>query len=316
MGMDGLLHTSTVTALVAAALAPSTVRNYQAVWAELRQFLRRPPHAELFPVSVTELAGFLGSRYDKGAAAATLASLASAVSYGHKIRALPDPTSDFRIRQLLAGARRLRPSKDKRVAITLAELGKMCSSLQHANLSPLERSAFRAIFSLAFFALLRPGEVVQNGRQEHYIRLGGVRVENEQLFVTIPTSKTSSTPVTIELEARPDLPECPVAAIRSDLELRGSGHAQDALFIGDSRRPISGRQLNHALRQAASCTGHDVSRLSGHCLRIGGASHGAAIGMTEVQIGEAGRWSSQALRRYLRHPVSILQATPKRTSTH
>ena len=101
-----------------------------------------------------------------------------------------------------------------------------------------------------------------------------------------------STPVTIELEARPGLPKCPVAALRSYLELRGASHAQDALFIGDSRRPITGRQLNHALQQAASITGHDVSRLSGYCLRIGGASHGATIGMTEVQFSEAERWSS------------------------
>ena len=315
MGLDGLQSSATVATLMAASLAPPTIRSYQAAWTELSEFVRRPVLAGLFPVGVAELAEFLGSRYDNGLAAATLSSFTSAISFGHKIRGLTDPTADFRIRQLLAGARRLRPSRDRRVAFTLLELGRLCTALQHVNLSPIERSAFRAIFPLAFFALLRPGEIVRSGQQDHFLRLGSVRMQHGQLHLTVPSSKTSTTPVTIQLEARPDLYECPVAAVCSYLEIRGTGHQHDALFVGNGRRPITNRQLNHTLRQAGSLAGLDVTRLSGHCFRIGGASHAASIGMTELQISVAGRWSSQAMRRYLRRPVSILQATPP-TSMH
>ena len=182
-------------------------------------------------------------------------------------------------------------------------------------MTPLERYAFRAIFTLAFFGLLRPGEVVQSGRQKHFLRLGGIQLENNQLSLTLVTSKTSVTPVVIHMVARPDLPECPVTAIQSYLRIRGDGQQQDALFIDASRRPISGRRLNHVLRQAGSLSGINTDRLSGHCLRIGGASHAAAIGMTEVQISEAGLWSSQAMRRYLRRPMSVTRH-PRQGTTH
>ena len=174
----------------------------------------------------------------------------------------------------------------------------------------IERYAFRAIFTLAFFDLLRPGEVVQSGRQQHFVRLGGIQLENNQLSLTLATSKTSVTPIVIHMVARPDLPQCPVTAIQSYLRIPGDGQQQDALFSDASRRPISGRRLNHVLRLAGSRSGINPDRLSGHCLRIGGVSHAAAIGMTEVQISEAGRWSSQAMRRYPRRTMSVLHATP------
>ena len=311
MGLGGLRSTSAVATLMAAALAPTTISAYRAAWTELRAFLKRPVSADLFPVSVAEMAEFIGFRYETGSAASTLSGLASAISYGHKIRNLPDPSADFRIRQILAGARRLRPSRDMRAAITLTELGQLCAALRHVSMSPLERAAFRAIFPLAFFALLRPGEVVRSGRQEHFIRFGGTRLQHGQLYITIPSSKTSQTPAMIQLDERPDLPECPVAAVRSYLALRGTGVQSEALFVGDGRRPITGKQLNHALQQAGRLAGLHMQRLSGHCLRIGGASHGAVIGMTEVQLSQAGRWSSQAVQRYLRRHVSVLRATPQ-----
>ncbi|XP_043242145.1 uncharacterized protein LOC122391889 isoform X2 [Amphibalanus amphitrite] len=302
---------STIAALLSAALAPATARAYHAIWAELRNFLRRSASDSLFPVSVDELACFIASRYDAGSAAATLSSVVSAISYGHKVHGLADPSTNFRIRQMLTGARRLRPSRDMRTAITLPELGQLCNALRQAAMSPLERSAFHAIFTLAFFALLRPGEVVRCGRQEHFLRMGGVRLQHRHLFITIPSSKTSQTPVTFQLEERSDLPECPVAAVRSYLLLRGAGHQHEALFVGDGRRPITGNQLNRALRQTSQIAGLSRAHLSGHCLRIGGASHGAIIGMTEVQLSQAGRWSSQAMHRYVRRHVSVLRATPQ-----
>ena len=310
MGLAVLRHPVTVAALADAALSPSTVRAYHATWSRLGVFLRRPSVLALFPVSVSETADFLASRYADGSGSATLAGVSSAISYGHKIRGLPDPTNDFRIRQILAGARRLRPSRDSRMAITLVDLRRLCAALSAIPLSPLERAAFRAIFTLAFFALLRPGEVVCSGRANHYVRFGGIRLQHGLLRVTIPSSKASSSPFTTQLVRRPDIMECPVLAVRDYLAIRGSGQPQDALFIGDDRHPITGRALTTALRRAGRHVGLEPARLSGHCLRIGGASHGAAVGMTELQLGQAGRWSSQAVRRYLRRPVSVLQATP------
>ena len=309
MGLAGLRHAADVAALTEAALAPATVRAYDAVWRQLRGFLQLPPTAAIFPVSVAATADFLASRHAQGCHSATLAGAASAIAYGHKRAGLPDPTADFRVRQLLAGSRRLRSGSDVRLPLSLRDIELLCGALAGLQLSPIERAAYRAIFPLAFFALLRPGEVVSGRSQGHTLRLGGVRVIGSQLSITIPSSKTSAAPHVISLVARPNISVCPVAALCTYLSLRSAGRPQDPLFICDRQRPITAPALTRVLRLAGRAAGFDVARLSGHCLRIGGTSHGASVGMSKLQLCQAGRWSSRAVRRYVRQPTSVLQAT-------
>ena len=107
-------------------------------------------------MSVVELAIFITYQYNEGCVGTTLSSIASAVSYGRKIRALPDPALDFRIRQMLTGARRIRPSQDARAAITVSELARLCTALNFTGMPPMERVAFREIFTLAFLHFRGP----------------------------------------------------------------------------------------------------------------------------------------------------------------
>ena len=274
MGLGDLQHSDTVSELAGAALAPATSKAYRTTWAQLRDFLHRPAHLELFPVTVPQVADFLAHRFAAGCSSATLAGMSSAISYGHKLFGLLDPTADFRVRQILAGARRLRPGGDARVAVTVSDLSRLCSALVALPFSPLERAAFRAIFTLGFFALLRPSELTYSGRQSHHIRLSNVVLHDNTLSVTVPSSKTSVHPFETHLVRRPDIETCPVKAVAEYLHVRGPGLPLDALFIGDDRRPITCRALTSVLRRAGRVAGLDVARLSGHCLRIGGASHG------------------------------------------
>ena len=127
-------------------------------------------------MSVADTADLLAFRREQGCHGSTLATEASAVSYGHKLSGTPDPAADFRVRQLLAGSRRLRPSADCRLAVSLTELGGLCAAVDFLDLSPLDRAAFRAVVTQAFFAMLRPGEVVRVRDATHTIRLGHVRL--------------------------------------------------------------------------------------------------------------------------------------------
>ena len=296
-----------MTTLARAALAPATSRAYDNTWRRLRAFLHRPLTAPLFPVTTAEVVDFIGDCFASGGGASALASHCSAIAYGHRIRGLRDPTADFRVRKLLTGARRLRPSWDSRTAITLADLGRLQDALGELGLPAVDAAAFRAIFSLAFFAMLRPGEVLVGGDPNHTIRLGHVVVQRDRLSLTLPSSKTSSIPFNTVLVARPDLSTCPVRAMRQYLQLRPPGRPADYLFVASLSRPLTTRSLNHTLKLAGSVARLDASRLTGHCFRIGGATHGAQCGMSELQLSEAGRWSSSAVRRYLRRPVSLLQ---------
>ena len=229
------------------------------------------------------------------------------------MRNLPDPTLDFRVRTMLIGARRLRPGNDKRLALTVDELHRLCAALRGIRMDPIARAAVHAAFTLAFFAMLRPGEISVGNDASHTIRLGGVTVGRTRMVVMVPSSKTSSVPFRIELAARTDLAVCPVGAMREFVTIRGAGSPHSPLFVDGRHCPLSSRFLNRILKMAGPSAGLDPARLSGHCFRIGGASHGAQLGLSDLQIAQAGRWTSiTAMRRYVRRPVSLLQSTPSK----
>ena len=184
MGLGDLRHAETVSRLAQAALAPATLRAYRSTWRSLALFVGCASITTLFPVSVAVVADFLAARFDGGCGATGLAGHCSAIAYGHRMRGLADPTSDFRIRKLLAGARRLRPSWDTRTAITIADLDDLCASVVALAFSPLEKVALRAAFTLSFFAMLRPGEVSVGGCPDHTIRLRDVKLQNGLLTIS------------------------------------------------------------------------------------------------------------------------------------
>ena len=296
-----------MTTLTQAALAPASAAAYERSWHRLRAFLQLEPTAPLFPATTAQVADFIGACFADGCGAAALASHCSAIAYGHRIRGLVDPTADFRVRKLLAGARRLRPSWDSRTALTLSDLDRLCQATGWLGLPPVDAAAYRAVFSLAFFAMLRPGEVLKGGAPSHTIRLQHIVMARDRLSLTVPTSKTSAAPFCTELVARPDLQSCPVRALRDYLQLRPPGRPEDYVFVSSTARPLTTRSLTSTMRQAGRAARLDVSSLSGHCFRISGATYGAQCGMSELQLREAGRWSSSAVRGYLRRPVSLLQ---------
>ena len=297
-------RSTTVAALVNAGLAPSTKRFYTRVWHQLHAGYGGHDGTAMSPGAV---ASYLADLYRRGCSSSTMFSHSSAIAYGHKIRGLADPTTDFRVKQLLKGAAKLRVSADRRQAVSLQQLLLFCDKLDVLGLLPAARLAFRAIFLLGFFCLLRPGELVKGGTPRHTIQLSDLTISGDNLSLRIPSSKTSAAPHTVTLTARPDVTFCPVRAVRDFLRVRPRLGGQ--LFVDAAGRDISTAQLTGVLKQVARLTGVCSDGISGHCLRIGGASHGALRGMSELQLAEAGRWRSRAVRRYVRRTVSVLCVT-------
>ena len=151
----------TASALIEAGLSPSTRRFYTRVWDELaRRHRWQEGGGPISPDIVTE---YLAGLYQKGCSPSTILSHASAIAYGHKMRGLADPTSDFRVKQLLRGASKLRQTSDLRKALTLQDISVFCDKLTATGLPPADLLAFRAIFLLGFFGLMRPEELVKGG---------------------------------------------------------------------------------------------------------------------------------------------------------
>lgn len=80
---------------------------------------------------------------------------------------------------MLKGMDRLYGVEDSRKPITLELLVKLINSLQFVCSSSYECTLFRSMFSLAFFALLRIGEITVNNTTRHVIYKGDINVSHE-----------------------------------------------------------------------------------------------------------------------------------------
>jgi len=262
---------ATEAALINAALAPSTRAFYSRVIDKLASVCGLQK-SNMFPVSSDHVADYIVFLFESGLAPSSMASHASAIAYEHKIRGLPDPSADFYVRQLIAGAKKMRPSVDTRKPLSISEIFELCETLYLLGLPLVERLAWKAIFLVGFFALLRPGELVRGQTGIHTLQLSYLQISGCQLSIRIPSSKSNAKPVTITLEARPDLRHCPVQAVSEYMRVRREG---ECYFFTDSvGQGFTTNKLSLMLKRAGSRLGWDVSDVSGHCLRIGGATHG------------------------------------------
>ena len=97
---------------------------------------------------------------------------------------------------------------------------------------------------------------------------------------------------------------CPVAALLQYLAVRplGDGH----LFVWEDGRPLSKSTFVNHLRRGLQSAGFDMTRFSGHSLRIGAATSAAAAGIPDHLIKTLGRWRSEAYQLYVRTPRDSL----------
>jgi hypothetical protein len=82
----------------------------------------------------------------------------SALSYFHKLRQVPDPTSSFLVSKALQGLVRLNNTIDTRYPITISILEKLLAALPSVCSSPYEGKLFASAFVLTYYGLLRVGE--------------------------------------------------------------------------------------------------------------------------------------------------------------
>ena len=167
---------------------------------------------------------------------------------------------------------------------------------------------------IAFFAFLRSGEFTCDSwaaYNDSVLSLQDVSVDSHScpsmVHLMLRRSKTDifGSGITIHLGKTGDILR-PVSSLLSYLVCRP--RSPGPLFLLRSGHPLSRVYLVHAVRQALSCTGLDVSRFNGHSFRIGAATAAAEAGLSDATIQQLGRWRSSAFLRYLRPPVQAIAA--------
>ena len=297
--------------LVREALAPSTRASYRRSFRALRRYLALCcPGTKTLPLSCKHLPGFITHLCSSRYAQSTIVCTVSAISYGHQIVGLPDPTKHYYIKKLLRGVHTQSASLDSRRPIDIAMLPGLVHATKAAIADPFERRLVAAMFLLAFHGFLRIGEITisPGGSPRNIIQYSDVDIAPDQhdtrvslLRLTIRHFKhhTSGRPVFLEIKYRAI--SCPVKQMRRYLRSRGSIH--DPLFVFPDQSPVSRSYFSAQLSRCLIQSGHNPAHYKCHSFRIGATSTAASLGYTDIQIQQMGRWKSNAFRRYIRIPM-------------
>ena len=168
---------------------------------------------------------------------------------------------------------------------------------------------YRAIFVLAYYGLMRIGELVM-GR--HTVKAKDVHTsyEKSKILVILFTSKTHGRghiPQKIKVWADAmnknkklyDFP--PFKILNEYMQMRGGYlHDDEPLFIFQDRSPVTPTHVRRMLRKALNNLGLNPKLYNTHSFRSGRASDLTKFGYTLDQVKQVGRWRSNAVYHYIR----------------
>ena len=233
----------------------------------------------------------------------------SAILFLHKLCGLPDPGNHFIIRKLLSGAHKVSGVPDSRLPITLPILHRLLDCVPTAANSFYSVVLLRAMFLLAFYALLRVGEFTCPShslpllQKRHISSVPAAHSAHPALQLSMSQfkHKPDKTPVFIVIQPSLSHPRyCPVKSLLQYLSQ--AGPAPGPLFHLPSHLPVSRHYFCSHLSRALRLAGLNPALYKSHSFRLGMATHCASLGLPPEHIKQLGRWRSDAWRRYIRIP--------------
>ena len=111
------------------------------------------------------MALFIAYLAERKYASSTVLTYISALVFPHRLAGLPDPTKGDMIQLTLRGYRKLNPSRDSRLPISLPILENIISSCVHTQSTLYNRKLLQGMYAIAFFAVLRIGEITCQPKQ-------------------------------------------------------------------------------------------------------------------------------------------------------
>ena len=299
----GFHLSSTTLRLLVSSLSPASRVSYLRSWTQLQHFCTTNRLPFNFPCSLNVICNFIAHLFESSRAPSTIASHLSAISFVHKLANVPDPTQNFIVKKLLKGTQNLSKLIDSRLPITYNILARLIAALEHTVQPAFDRCMLKTLFTLAFHAFFRLGELAARSSyyQDKVLQREDIHFANpSQVHVRLRHSKheKGNNAKTIILSASSHSELCPVSSLKTYLQK--SKHSSGPLFVFASGQPVSHSYVSTALKHASEFIGLDSRLYKGHSFRIGAATEAAQNGIPENIIQDMGRWNSNAHRHYIR----------------
>ena len=260
------------------------------------------------PITTDHIVMFIAFLKNKTLAARTISTYVSAISFIHRINQWPDPTNSFLIGKLLQFIHRHK-NVDSRLPITTSILDKLVNALMYTVSSKYDQILLVSMFTLAYHALLRIGEMtINNNNSKNVLHLNQLEVTNIKLVIIFINFKHSEGKTfRLEVLKHENNKICALTALKSYLAVRGK--KSGPLFINAKGTAVSRQFFQSALNDALAFCGLDKTLYKSHSFRIGFATEACAKGYSSEMIRTLGRWKSDAYKVYLRqsHQISNIQ---------
>lgn len=161
----------------------------------------------------------------------------------------------------------------------------------------------KAMFSVAYFGLLRVGEMVQSAHQIKYKNVHFAK-NKKKITLLLESSKTHSKndkPQKVVLPQVAELPQyCPVTLLKAFMKLRESSSNSQALFILQGGQPVTAAMFRGWMRRILKHIGLANKLYDTHSFRSGRCCDLRKLGYSLEAIKQAGRWVSSAIIVYLK----------------
>ena len=292
----------------------STAKTYISVWRHLNRFIISLDYKG-GSLSWEEKTALFGAYLvDNGIQSATLKSYFSAIKHILKQDGYLWDDKKVLLSSLVRGCQltndkvKIRlPIQYKLLDVLLFELERFYSEQPYLEL------LYKTIFSLAYYGMLRIGEITQS---PHCVKAKDVHVghNKDKIMIVLYTSKThgeESRPqkikisdVTTQMNYNSYTKKffCPFKLVIQYMSTRSSYiTGKEQFFVFADGSPVKGDHFRTLLRKLLTAVNLDSMLYDVHSFRIGRTCDLYKFGYSIEQIKAMGRWKSNAVYRYLKN---------------
>ena len=292
----------------------STQKNYRGIWKNFNEFfIRLDTKPETWEERIILFVGFLINNNRKST---TIKSYVSAIRAILQEGGVTINQNQFLMSSLTRACRLVNDRVITRLPIRRSMLHILLDRLMSIfSDQPYLNKLYRALFSTAYFGLFRVGEITTGS---HPVLAKDVHIadnKNKILFV-LRTSKThgkNTRPQMVKITSRridgtiteqeeECDPYCPYIILKEYLQIRGPFvELTEPFFVFSDRSPVAPQHMRKCLKSTLRIAGFDERFYGTAGFRSGRASDLLIVCKLPISsIKKIGRWSSNAVYRYLK----------------
>jgi len=303
--------------LISASISNTTWKNYASALRSFQKFERHTKVSHPWPLDIGALRAFTSFSLSKegGLSPSSISNYLAALKFIHLIKGLTPPRilDDDLIKILIKGARNINPTpsfSNRRRIVSLPLLQALKEEIDKSSWSAYLKSTIWTIFSVAFFASARMGELLSPSRTSFdassTLRIRDVLVRESGIMIHIRAPKSGNPKGEfLYLFPFPHRGLCPVGALKTHLSLvlKEGQPPHLPLFRDDVGYTITVDYINIALRQLLKFRiDFKDHSISAHSFRAGLPSEMQRLPslLSSDDIKGWSRWNSDCIARYER----------------